>query len=230
MLRWGLRLPPLSGSVGEPEGWRRHALVLVDLQHDFWSPETASTAPHLPDRTTELLGFARREGITVVHLRARFAPDASNWMARYRLRGWIPCVEGTPGVETLPFAVERVDEPVVVKHTFDGFLGTDLDDLLRRRGIGHVLIAGLVTSTCVLFTAASATQRGYLATVVTDCCSDRREAHEATLATYPFVFGTVSSDEIAARRPEWEAALDRMGSPTIGEVGLSRPGGSPAQR
>ncbi|MBI5090692.1 MAG: cysteine hydrolase, partial [Actinobacteria bacterium] len=126
------------------------------------------------------------------------------------LRGRIPCIEGTPGVETLPCARELPGEPVIVKHTFDGFLGTDLDAVLTERGIRHLLIAGLVTSTCVLFTAATATQRGYLASVVADCCSDRAEAHHATLAAYPFVFDTPTSDEIGERRADWEADLDRM--------------------
>ena len=180
--------------------WGRYALVLVDLQNDFWSEAAAATAPDLPQRVAALLAFARAEGLTVVHVRARFRPDGRDWMARYRLRNWIPCIDGTPGVETLPFAVERPGEPVVIKQTFDGFLGTDLDDVLARRGIRGLLIAGLITSTCVLFTASTATQRGYLVSVVTDCCSDREEAHHATLAAYPFVFGTVRSDEIADRR------------------------------
>ena len=131
-------------------------------------------------------------------------------MARYRLRNWIPCIEGTPGVETLPFAVELPGERVVTKHCFDAFLGTDLDEVLARRGIRCLLVAGLVTSTCVLFTAATATQRGYLVSVVTDCCSDREEVHDATLAAYPFVFGTVRSEEIAERRAGWDADLDRL--------------------
>ena len=61
---------------------------------------------------------------------------------------------GTPGVETLPFAAELPGEQVVTKQSFDGFLGTDLDEVLAGRGIRGLLIAGLVTSTCVLFTAA----------------------------------------------------------------------------
>jgi nicotinamidase-related amidase len=190
--------------------WSRHALVLVDLQNDFWSADAESTAPELPDRVAKLLAYARSEGLTVVHVRARFRPDGSDWMARYRLRGWIPCIEGTPGADTLPFAVELPDEPVVVKHSFDGFLGTDLDEVLASRGIRGLLIAGLVTSTCVLFTASTATQRGYLVSVVADCCSDRAESHHATLAAYPFVFDTVRSDQIAERRAAWDADLDLM--------------------
>ncbi len=133
--------------------WGRYALVLVDLQNDFWSEAAAATAPDLPHRVAALLAFARAEGLTVVHVRARFRPDGRDWMARYRLRNWIPCIDGTPGVETLPFAVEHPGEPVVIKQSFDGFLGTDLDEVLARRGIRGLLIAGLITSTCVLFTA-----------------------------------------------------------------------------
>lgn len=190
--------------------WSRYALVLVDLQNDFWSEAVAATAPELPDRVAALLAYARTEGLTVVHVRARFRPDGCDWMARYRLRNWIPCIDGTPGVETLPFAAELPGEPVVTKQSFDGFLGTGLDELLARRGIRGILVAGLITSTCVLFTASTATQRGYLVSVVSDCCSDREELHDATLAAYPFVFGTVRSDQIAERRIAWDADLDRM--------------------
>ena len=190
--------------------WSRYALVLVDLQHDFWSEAAAATAPDLPDRVAALLAYARAEGLTVVHVRARFRPDGSDWMARYRLRNWIPCIDGTPGAETLPFAAELPGEPVVTKQTFDGFLGTNLDAVLNERGIRGLLVAGLVTSTCVLFTASTATQLGYLVSVVSDCCSDRDEVHHATLAAYPFVFGTARSDQIAGRRQDWEAELSRM--------------------
>jgi len=192
--------------------WRRYALVLIDLQHDFWTPDVRSTTPELAERTAELLAFARADGLAVVHVRASFQPDGSDWMARYRLRGRIPCIEGTAGVEPLPFAAALPGEPVVTKHTFDAFLGTELDELLASRGIRGVLIAGLVTSTCVLFTASTATQRGYLVSVVADCCADREDVHHATLAAYPFVFDTVHSSEIASRREAWDADLDRMAS------------------
>jgi len=190
--------------------WSRYALVLVDLQRDFWTEEVAATAPELPDRVAALLAYARAEGLTVVHVRARFRRDGSDWIARYRLRTSIPCIDGTPGVETLPFAAELAGEPVVAKQSFDGFLGTDLDEVLAERGVRGLLVAGLVTSTCVLFTASTGTQRGYLVKVVSDCCSDREELHHATLGAYPFVFDIVRSDQIAKRRDDWDTELDRM--------------------
>jgi nicotinamidase-related amidase len=183
--------------------WRGYAVVLVDLQKDFWPDDVASTAPDLPVHVADLLEYSRTHDLTVVHVRARFDADGGNWMARYRLRGRIPCIDGTAGVETLPFARE-------IKHSFDGFLNTELHDLLTTRGIRGLLIGGLVTSTCVLFTAATATQLGYLVSVLSDCCSDFQDAHSATLAAYPFVFDAVRSTEIAERRDQWDAQLKTM--------------------
>lgn len=190
--------------------WSRYAVVLVDFQQDFWPEDVEATAPDLPARVTDLLAYARSHDLAVIHLRAHFRADSSDWMARYRLRGRIPCIEGTPGVKTLPFATERPDEPVIIKHSFDGFLNTELHDVLAARGITGLMIAGLVTSTCVLFTAATATQLGYHVSVLTDCCSDDAAAHAVTLAAYPFVFDTVASTGIVERRQRWDTELDTM--------------------
>ena len=73
----------------------RHALPLVDMQQDFWS----STPSDRADAAGTRRGAARpagAEGLTVVHVRARFRPDGGDWMARYRLRGWIPASMGRP--------------------------------------------------------------------------------------------------------------------------------------
>ena len=101
--------------------WAPFALLLIDAQRDFWPEEMASSFPNFPANIARLLELCRIEGIEIVHLRAIFKPDMSDWMLKYKLRGSIPCVQGTPGVETLPFARERTGETVIVKQTFDGF-------------------------------------------------------------------------------------------------------------
>ena len=129
-------------------------------------------------------------------------------MPRYRLRGRIPCVAGTPGVETLAFAVEEPGEHVIVKQTFDGFHTPELLPYLRERGKRFLLTAGLVTSVCVFLTTASATQVGFLTTMVEDCCADEPSAHEGTLERYQFIFDRVTVDQIVERRAEWSLALE----------------------
>ena len=106
----------------EPD-WRQFALILIDVQRDFWTEELAKVFPDFPASVAGLLGFCRREGLDVVHLRARFKADMSDWMPTYMLKGSIPCVEGTPGVETLPFALDE----------FGGFSGiVSLEDLIEE--------------------------------------------------------------------------------------------------
>jgi nicotinamidase-related amidase len=190
--------------------WRRFALLLIDVQRDFWPEKLAQIFPQFRDRIGQLLAFCRSAGIEVVHLRAGFQPDGSDWMVRYRLRGRIPCVEGTSGIETLPFALEAPGEVVIVKQAFDGFHNPQLLAHLQQKGKRFLLVAGLVTSTCVLFTAASAIGRGFLAAVVDDCCADEPSAHEQTLERYQFIFDRTTVDRIPDRYAEWQAALEEL--------------------
>jgi ureidoacrylate peracid hydrolase len=194
--------------------WREYALLLIDVQHDFWPDSVAATARGFPAAVERLLSSCRRLGIAVVHVHARFAPDGSDWIARYRLRGRIPCISGTEGAQPLPVAAPLPGEPVVLKHSFDAFLGTDLDALLRGAGRRFLLVAGLVTSTCVLLTAASATQLGYLVAVVADCCADHPSNHEQVLATYPFMFSVTRSSRLAEDRRHWDEDLLALAAPT----------------
>jgi hypothetical protein len=81
---------------------------------------------------------------------------------------------------------------------------------LRLGGKRFVLTAGLVTSTCVLFTTASAAQSGFLTAVVEDCCADERFIHEHTLDRYQFIFDRTQVDAIRGRHGEWLAALEKL--------------------
>jgi len=190
--------------------WSRFALLVIDLQQDFWPERLAHCFPELPGRIRRLLELCRGEGIEVVHLRAAFQPEGSDWMVRYRLQGRIPCVRGTPGVDPLPFAMDAAGEAVIVKQTFDGFHNPQLLEHLHRRGTQFLLVAGLLTSTCVLFTASSAAQLGFLTAVVDDCCADEPSAHAQTLERYQFVFDRTAVDDILERYAAWRADLERL--------------------
>jgi len=190
--------------------WGQFVLLLIDVQRDFWPERMAESFPDFPTNVARLLSLCRTEGIEVVHLRASFKPDMSDWMPVYKLRGRIPCVQGTAGVETLPFALDKPGEMVIIKQTFDGFHSPELLPYLQRKGKRFVLMAGLVTSVCVLLTTASATQNGFLTAVVEDCCADRPEVHEQTLDTYQFIFQRTTLDLIPERHPKWLAALKEL--------------------
>jgi len=190
--------------------WEQFALLLIDVQRDFWSEQAAKVYPDFPTNIANLLTLCRHEGIEVVHLRASFKANMSDWMPKYMLRGGIPCVRGTGGEEPTPFAVEHPGETIILKQTFDGFHTPDLTQYLRQKGKRFVLTAGLLTSTCVLFTTASAMQKGFLAAVVEDCCADEPNAHKQTLDRYRFIFERTTVGMIASHHSEWLAALKKL--------------------
>ena len=191
--------------------WEQFALLLIDVQQGFWSERLQPSFPDFPVNVDGLLSLCRKEGLEVVHVRASFKADMSDWMPRYRLRGRIPCVEGTEGAETLSFAAERPGEVVIVKQAFDGFHNPNLLPYLRRKGKQFLLTAGLITSVCVLLTTASAAQLGFLTAVVEDCCADERFAHEHTLDRYQFIFDRTTTDAICKDHSQWLAALEKLG-------------------
>jgi nicotinamidase-related amidase len=163
------------------------ALLLVDIQRDFWAPLADETQfAFFPANIRVLLATARAHRLSVVHTQALFQPDGSDWMLFYRPhgRGAIPCISGSAGAEIEEFALPQDGEPVVRKQTFDGFLYTELESVLRERNIRAVLVAGLVSSVCVLFTATSAYLRRFVPLVVTDACADVPDRHDAALRHY----------------------------------------------
>jgi nicotinamidase-related amidase/SAM-dependent methyltransferase len=191
--------------------WSRFALVVIDLQHDFWPAPLAAQFPDLPANLERLLARCRAEGVEVVHVRSSFRTDSTDWMVAARLRGFAPCVEGTPGAKPLPFAREAPGETVVVKQTYDAFQSGELAAHLRAGGKRFVLTAGLLTSVCVLFSTASAAQQGFLAAVVEDCCAAGREAHEQALRRYSgLLFDRTTVDALAEHHRAWIANLELL--------------------
>ena len=185
-------------------------MLLVDVQHDFWSPERQAAHPSFPDNVARLLAFARGEDIEVLHIRAAFDPDPATWMPRHRLLGKVPYVENTPGAEPLPCARALSGEPVFHKRTFNAFANTELAAHLQAHDRCFVFVAGLATSVCVLATATAAAERGLLVAVVGDACADSPGRHRATLTGYPFVFEVTTSASLSGRQGVWLEQLFRL--------------------
>jgi ureidoacrylate peracid hydrolase len=192
--------------------WEPFALLLIDVQNDFWSDRLPQQFPKFPENIAQLLKFCRSEGIEIIHLRSIFKQDQSDWMIRYRLRKQIPCLEGTPGIEVVPFARELPGEKVMIKHTFDGFLTPELFPYLQHAKKYFILTAGLITSTCVFLTTASAMQRGFLTAVVEDCCADGPSRHKSTMETYPYIFDRTKVALLPFHYDQWMANISLVGT------------------
>lgn len=176
------------------------ALILVDIQRDFWQPlKEYPQFAAFANNVDSLISEARARGVYIVHVHSLFKPDRSNWMLFYRPqgRGLIPCISGTEGALFENFAAPTSDEVIIHKQTFDGFVGTDLEQILRAQNVKMALIAGLETSVCVLFTATSAYLRRIVPLVVSDACADEPSRHNSTLQMYSdLCFKTVTTSQI----------------------------------
>jgi nicotinamidase-related amidase len=102
---------------------------------------------------------------------------------------------GSPGLELMPQVLDRTHDVVVTsKKRYDSFHATELDHLLRSRGIRTVLVTGVNTNSCVLATTVSGNAKDY-AMVVVDGAVDTMDPqlHDAALAVIRQAFGWVVS-------------------------------------
>lgn len=198
----------------EQRDWSHFALLLVDVQQNFWPERGRPAFPDFPANIARLLTLCRKEGLEIIHVRSRFKPDKSDWMLMYRLRripvSHHPCIAGKDGEKPVSFAASEPGELVFIKQTFDALHTPKLVTYLRENGKRVVLVAGLLTSVCVLFTAASAAQLGFLAAVVEDCCADSPEKHERTLDEYQFMFERITTDAICKQHSKWLTAMAKL--------------------
>lgn len=75
---------------------------------------------------------------------------------------------GSDDWRIVPELTPAEGEPVVHKHYRSSFIETDLEDLLRERGVGHLLVCGAQTEFCIRNTVHAAYERGYDVTLVED--------------------------------------------------------------
>lgn len=136
------------------------ALLIVDLQKAIDDPRWAAIGPRNNPQAeaniAALLGAWRRAGRTVVHIRH----DSTNPKSTYSPDG--------SGHAFKPEAQPLPGERVVGKTVHSAFIGTDLDSWLRGRGIGALVIAGVITNNSVEATARTAGNLGYDTRVVSD--------------------------------------------------------------
>ena len=189
---------------------RLAALLVVDVQNDFVSPEGSagkrgedvSAALAMMPNLLALIEAARRVALTIVYIRTTHSEwtDTPSWIYRSSQKsGLSTCREGTWGAEFYEGISPRPSERVVIKHRYSAFINTDLNTVLRARGIQSVLVCGVATNVCVETSARDAYMFDYYVTVIDDCSAAYdAKLHMATLENVRRHFGLVaSSAEIA---------------------------------
>jgi nicotinamidase-related amidase len=197
---------------------RHTALVVVDMQRDFCSPDglfgqlgiDLSMYPPMIPRLARLIGGARRVGVMVVYIQMttlRGRKTESPAQIRFNLRlhkayhgAGLPLfytLDGSLGQQIMPELAPAPDDLIVKKYRSSGFWGTNLDMLLRSNGIETAIITGCTTEGCVESTARDALFNDYYVVVPEDCVgSDDPRQHEASLFLMQHRFDVVTSAAI----------------------------------
>ena len=187
----------------------RTALVNVDMQRCFVeaSPLAAPGGPALVRRVNELARVCRDAGVLVVHTRGWMRSDGSNLGVMARL---VPpfivglYTEGAASAELHDALEVHGGDVVLNKPRYGAFHATDLELILRSRGVDTVIISGIATNICCETTAREAAQRDFHVLFLSDGTATKdmggvaaAELQRATCASLGMVFARVATtDEV----------------------------------
>lgn len=188
---------PIYQSLEETVDPMHTALVVIDVQNDFRLP---SYDPMIA-RLQRLLASARQAGLFIVYVQNSVLPGVTNSAAEIARRQKLGLavdvtIAGSEGEKIIAAISPKPGEVIVRKHRLNAFAGTDLEMLLRNRGIETVVITGVATHGCVTGTSYAAQGLNHYVVVVEDCVDSwKPDLHNAALHVLRNTMNYVTSGE-----------------------------------
>ena len=198
------------------------ALVVIDMQRDFLEPggfgaalgNDVSLLWSAVEPLQRVLAAARDAGMTVIHTREGHRPDMLDCPPAKLARGGFIgsdspngriLIRGEYGHDIVDALAPLPGEVVLDKPGKGSFYATDLELMLRNRGITSLIVTGVTTEVCVHTTVREANDRGFECLVLEDCCGSYfPEFHEVALrmiAAQGGIFGWVGTSSDLLEQP-----------------------------
>lgn len=152
------------------------ALVIVDMVKDFtdenglvYYPKNRAILPKIK----EVLDLCRVKGILTIFLTHSYRKDKFD---KNLINMRKNCIEGTGGdeIDSILKVNEKLDY-IIKKRRYSGFIGTDLDMVLRENNIKNLIIVGTKTNCCIRATVTDAYNFDYIPYVILDCVATNDE-------------------------------------------------------
>lgn len=181
------------------------AFLAIDMQRDFLVDrdgqpnEMARVIPGF----SRLTAIMRDWGCSIIHTRESYAEDLSDVTAHKASQGYVGrpgpfgkyLIRGQHGCDFVDELKPQTAEPVIDQPSFGKIHGSGLREMLRAKGITHLILVGVTTQCCVHSTLREAVDAGYWCLSVSDCCASLQQKwHDAALeliASENHLFGSI---------------------------------------
>jgi nicotinamidase-related amidase len=174
-----------QNSVAAPGGKRSGAL-----------PERLA-ASNTIEHTQKVIRASREKRMLIIYINACFRPGSPE-ISAIRLQSSTDAtraeayLKGTWGSENIEPLKPADDDIVINNYSSSGFCYTELDLILRNKGITHLVLSGVATNWAVESTARDGSNRGYFIYTLSDCCNSlNQEMHDWTLKNILPALGAV---------------------------------------